>query len=130
MNKEEVILTAVQWWSDKLASKAPHSNGDKSSASFMACLFADLGARTLTTEQLFTFEKALTERLSAKYDKHFTRYSDWFIIGCDYGPDSVLYESADEAGIGTMNFPFKTWMRICKDYVEVSAGYGEPYVRI
>lgn len=130
MTKEEVILTAVQWWSDKLASKAPHSNGDKSSASFMACLFADLGAKTLTPEQVSTFERALTERLGAKYDKHFTRGSDCFIIGCDYGPDIALYESAEEAGISTMNFPFKTWMRIYKDYVEVSAGYGAPFVRI
>ena len=131
MTKEEVILTAVQWWSDKLASRAPHSNGDNNSASVMACLFADMGSKPITEEQLSTFEQTLTEKLQEQYDDYIlNRYAGLFIIGCDYGPSTELHDAAVRAGISTMNFPFKTWMRIYKDYVEVSAGYGAPFVRL
>lgn len=130
MTKEEVILTAVQWWSDKLASRAPHSNGDNNSASIMACLFADMCRENTSKEKLTLFEKFLTERLSLRYDDLITTgKSLYFMIGCDYSPDGELSEAAEKAGIGTLNFPFKTWMRIGKDYVEVSAGYGAPFVR-
>ena len=131
MTRDEVILTAVQWWSDKLASRAPHSNGDSSSASILACMFADMGAKSITKEQLSVFEHALTEKLQEKYDDLIIKRNIGHMgIGTDYGPTMELSEAAAKAGISTMNFPFKTWMRIYKDYVDVSAGYGAQFVRI
>ena len=131
MTKEEVILTAVQWWSDKLASRAPHNNGDNSSASVLACLFADMGRKRLTRIQLSLFEGFLTQKLNKCYDDLIgDDVRGRFTIGCDYGPCAELVYAAENAEINLMNFPFKTWMCIYKDHVEVSDGYGAPYVRI
>ena len=131
MTRDEVILTAVQWWSDKLASRAPHSNGDNSSASVLACMFADIGSKELTRIQLSLFEGFLTSKLQSLYDQEIVKWkSSSFSIGCDYGPCSELIYAAENAEINLLNFPFKTWMRIGKDYVEVSDGYGKPWVRI
>ena len=129
--KEEVILTATQWWSDKLASRAPHSNGDRSAASMFACLFADMGTKPLTEDQRSIFEKVLAERLQSEYDdKIVNRKFSHFGLGTDYGPTLELAEAAQAAGINNLNFPFKTWMNIFKDHVEVSDGYGAAYTRI
>lgn len=131
MTKEEVIFTAVQWWSDKLASRARHDNGDNSRTSLVACLFADMCSEPITKDQLVIFERVLTERLRSTYENHIEQVGmPYTIIGCDYGPCDALYSAAEEAGINANNFPFKTWMHIGRDYVEVSAGYAQPYVRI
>ena len=131
MTKEEVIITAVQWWSDKLRGRLRHDNGDDSRSSILACMFADMAASPVNEEQLRIFEKCLAARLETRYDQYIKGQTyGSYTLHCDYGPDVVLWESAKEAGIPNVNFPFKTGMRIRKDHVEVSDGYGKPYVRI
>ena len=131
MTKEEVIRTAVKWWLDKVCSKVPHNNGDSNSSSILACLFADMGAEDVTRSQAIVFDMALTHKIEAMYAENFEKRAyQAFMIGCDYHPCVELYDAAKEAGISEMNFPFKTWMRIGKDFVEVSDGYAKPFVRL
>lgn len=131
MTKEEVIITAVQWWSDKLRGRPHHDNGDNSRSSILACMFADMATTSVNEEQLRVFEKCLADRLETRYDQYIEgQVRGSYPLYCDYGPGIDLAESAKEAGIPTVNFPFKTGMRILKDRVEVSDGYGRPYVEI
>lgn len=53
------------------------------------------------------------------------RYHSYFSV--DYGPDKILSDSAQEAGL-KMEFPWKTTMSLGADYVSVGYGYGAPYV--
>ena len=131
MTKEEVISIAAKWWTDKLASITRHDNGDNSRTSLVACLFADMCSEPITKEQLVIFEEELIKNIRNIYEEHIEHHNmRYTVIGCDYGPCGELYSAAEKAGINHGNFPFKTWMRIGPDYVEVSAGYGRPYERI
>ena len=131
MTKEEVISTAAKWWTDKLASIPRHDNGDNSRTSLVACLFADMCSEPITKEQLVIFEEELIRNIRSTYENHIEHVGCHFtVIGCDYAPCSELYSAAVGAGINVNNFPFKTWMRIGPDYVEVSDGYRRAYERI
>lgn len=129
MTKEQAIKTAVKWWSNKLKSKAPHSNGDNSMSSIFACMIADGGMQDVTDEQLDVFESELYSHIEGEID---TR--TFFGLGCDYNPTINLSEAAKKAGISEFNFPYKVWMNIDNKgdtedgyVVSVSDGYAQPY---
>ena len=123
---KETIEKAVSWWAGKLIDSQPHSNGDDSINSVMACLLADSTAKKISKKQVEVFKKELAMRIE-KEAKAWTKIS----VGCDYGPCVMLEQAALEAGIPAANFPFKTWMYISeKDGIVVRDGYGAPPVRI
>ena len=131
MTKEEVIITAAMWWTDKLRKRQPHDNGDNSRESAFANLFADLLATPATEAQLNVFERALTVGIEEEYKKYLEdRTFPSIHIGCDYSPDNVLTVAAYKAGISIHNFPYKTHMLISKNEVQVADGYGTPYMPI
>ena len=131
MTKTHAIKTAVKWWTDKIKRRQPHSNGDNSPSSTCACLLADLGAEATTDDQLELFATELESGIQNYMDKYPHRHT---FIGCDYGPDRVLGEAADKAGINYLNFPFKTNLlieQIGEGYtVRVSDGYARGYETI
>lgn len=118
------IQKAVNWWSDKLRSNSPHSNGDTGLASVMACIIADRGTKPVSDEQIAIFKEELTKSL----EEH--RADSWISLDCDYGPCRMLDAAAQKAGINVLNFPFKTGMEIREGKVRVSDGYGMAYVEI
>ena len=126
MTKEQAIKTAVKWWSNKLRSRAHHDNGDSSSSSVMACLFADMLSKPITDEQLEVFEAELTKILEVETTNH-----GFIMLMVDYDPCVMLYNAAKAAGISEYNFPFKTNVNVINrdgNYtVQVSDGYAEPY---
>lgn len=81
---------------------------------------ASMLVKTVTEEQKNKFIEILTERIV-------TEQRD--ILSVDYGPDMLLGESAEQAGISENNFPWKTvmWIVMEKDTgmakVIVRAGY-------
>lgn len=131
MTKTHAIKTAAKWWADKLGRREPHSNGDNSTRSVFACLLADSGTKAITDEQMVLFTEELERGIQNYMDKYPHRHT---FIGCDYGPDRVLGEAADKAGINYLNFPFKTNLlieQIGDGYtVKVSDGYARGYETI
>lgn len=124
---EETIEKAVSWWAGKLIDSQPHSNGDDSINSVMACFIADAKRQDVTLDQLNVFKKALSKHIKEGATERIFNLS----IVCDYGPCVMLEQAALEAGIPAANFPFKTWMYISeKDGIVVRDGYGAPPVRI
>lgn len=109
-NYTETIEKAVNWWSEKIAGRQPHSNGDNSEASVMACIMADMARKPVSNEQIETFKNVLSEKIMEYMD----RYKE-VDLSCDYGPGLLLSESAEAAGINQLNFPFKTSMIIKAD---------------
>ena len=128
MTKETAIKTAAKWWTDKLRERAPHSNGDNSPANLLAMALADIMTAPLSEKQLAKFQKALEEII----EQDLTDYG--LGMGCDYGPDHILFGAAHQAKINANNFPYKTGMFIkktCDAYtVLVSDGYAQPYVAV
>lgn len=125
MTKEQAIRTAANWWAEKLKERQPHSNGDNSPASVLACLLADLRTDEVTEEKLKLFKAALEREIQ----EHTTRYPGCMIsLHSDYGPGMMLFEAAVEAGIPLINFPFKTSLFITENgddfAVKVFDGYG------
>lgn len=129
MTRETAIKTAAKWWADKLRSRAPHSNGDNALSSVFACMLADIGTEEATEDKLAVFTSELEHQIREHMDNVNGRYV-W--LGSDYGPCTMLGESADEAGINRLNFPFKTDMNIEQSsgyeyMIRVSDGYGQPW---
>ncbi len=119
-----VFEKAVNWWCEKLRGNAPHSNGDSSLPSIMACIMADRGTKPVTDEQIAVFKEELMKELEQSQD------SFGISLECDYGPCRMLDAAAQKAGINVLNFPFKTGMEIRDGKVRVSDGYAQPYVEI
>ena len=108
MTKEQAINIAVEWWANKLKAKAPHSNGANELPSILDCLLADDGMKDTIANQIDIFKRELKSRIEA--DKN-NRWREVY-LGVDYHPTPNLRESAEAAGISTLNFPFKTDMYI------------------
>ncbi len=121
------IAAAAEWWSKAIYSPT-FDNGDKSRNGDMASLLATLlsASDPVTKDQAEAFKLALTELLMEKMQTCLS-----FSIYVDYHPDQILVDAATRAGIrNTRCFPWKTYMSINSDRVEVSAGYGKPYETI
>lgn len=129
LDKNKAIETAVNWWVEKLKSKPCHDNGDNSLASIMACIIADKSMTDISEEQLDTFKTELKAYIEHTLDKY--RFVDLY---SDYGPGVGLHEAAKKANINTINFPYKTGVKIDKngDNYRVLAceGYGCGYTEI
>lgn len=139
MTKYQAIRTAVYWWSNKINMPEPHDNGDNSSASVFACLFADMKVKQCTESQLMEFRSTLARLIERQIDREMEiDYSKTIriFLSCDYHPYAMLFDAAQQAGISKSNFPFKTYMLIetndCGKYfhIKVSDGYGRPYVEL
>lgn len=131
MTKTHAIKTAAKWWADKLKQRQPHSNGDNSTSSVFACIFADMLTEKITDDQLTLFTAELESEIHNFMEKYNERHT---LLSCDYGPGSMLQEAADKAGINYLNFPYKTHMHIERKgdsyTVEVRDGYGRDYERV
>lgn len=123
--KRETAEKAAKWWADTICNH--HDNGANDEANTMAMLLADIlsVSNKPTDDQVSKFVELLTEKFEGMD-------SDNRVISlyCDYHPDMVLKEVADEAGISPSVFPYKTGMSIYHDQIEVKVGYGSPYTTI
>jgi hypothetical protein len=86
---------------------------------------ANSAREEVTPEKLQIFKDSLMRRVSEKYNKAVQHYPEYYVtLSVDYGPDELLYESAQEAGINSGVFPCKTIMRIKSGKVTAKLGYG------
>lgn len=119
MVSEEMARAAARWWREKIDGGAHHDNGDSSQEGILAGAMADSLNEPTDGHALDLFEKILALRLLEEGENA----RDYFSIGSDYGPEGCLLDSALETGITPHNFPWKTWMWIFADRIEVRDGY-------
>ncbi|MCM1216003.1 MAG: hypothetical protein NC548_15960 [Lachnospiraceae bacterium] len=124
MLSKRQMETAVQWWGEKVRGGATHNNGADTFQSFMAMMMADSLTKPQDDDKVEKFQLLLRGALLTEFN--FRRH-DYIHLGCDYGPDRILSECAEKAGIDELNFPWKTTMTFNNGGVQVSEGYGAPY---
>ncbi len=120
---------AARWWADKLRNVEPGNfdNGDKSGAGSFAMLMYSMLAMSKqpATETIDKFEERLAETIKEQVEARGS-----MTLSVDYGPDDILGSLAQESGVSTNGFPWKTTMRIETNKVSVSAGYAAPVENI
>ena len=126
----QAAIDAAKWWTKAISNPNLNSfcNGDRTSnESFMIMMFGSLRAQehTATEEQLKQFCDLLSQRIEDELSK-----TSKVELDCDYGPDYILGETAEEVGIDTCIFPYKRRMTVTSDSVEVKDGYDADWVQI
>lgn len=121
---------AAKWWTNAIANPTLNSfcNGDrKSNESFMMMMVGHMNAmqNAASEEQLEKFCNLLAQRLEDEFAK-----TSRIELECDYGPDCILGETAEEVGINLCLFPFKRRMHVTNDLVEVKDGYDASWVQL
>ncbi len=121
----EYNKVAAKWWADKFWKVGPGNfdNGDSSSIGGMAMLLATMLAMDShpSDEAIDLFEERLAKTIKEKVEERGS-----MTLSVDYGPDDILGSLAQETGVNTNGFPWKTTMWIEKEKVSVSAGYAAP----
>ena len=123
---DAAINAAAEWWTKRISGQTIHNNGDNSFGSVFAGMLADQMVKPASDAQLQKFKNSLVMRISEKVSQGV----NIVYLRCDYAPCRELIESAKSANIPLDNFPWKTDMRIENDLIEVSDGYGMPWVDI
>lgn len=116
-----IVGRAVGIWK-RLLRKPTFDNGDNSLGGMFAQALATKKAERIvvTDEQLNTFGDYLRDTLMYRNEhKYFHSH-----IGVDYGPDQILKNCAEAAGVNASLFPIKTMMFLPEEYVSISVGYG------
>lgn len=82
-------------------------------------MLASMPRPTVTAAQADRFEDALAREIDAQKVR---------VIAVDYGPDTILADTARAVGIkpATTTFPVKSVMYIESGRVHAAAGYGSP----
>lgn len=124
-SRMEYNKVAAKWWADKLRNVGlgNFDNGDSSSAGGLAMLLAGMLAMDTqpSGESIDFFEEKLAETIKEQVESRGS-----MTLSVDYGPDYILGSIAQESGVSTNGFPWKTTMWVRADKVEVSAGYAAP----
>lgn len=132
MKTMEMAGAAAHWWREKLERGVRHDNGDRSEMGAMVGIMADLLSEPTDLKRLELFEKVLALRLFDEIENEAGRGFGYFSIGCDYGPEGILLDTARETGVSVGNFPWKTWMwiELKEEKVVVQDGYQRPRLTI
>lgn len=130
MNDElKSVITATEWWVDKISHPTSFDNGSNSRDGEMASLFAIMLASksraNLRDDQIDNFRNVLKESIQKEIESHGV-----CSLTVDYGPEGVLGQVAVDTNVDGSLFPWKTHMSVTKDEVKVSEGYGKEYKTI
>lgn len=119
-----IIARAAELWKRALAAPIYQNEepGFESRPNIMAGMLAAQMAKNNTPDVLDKFGAALVEILMRPREgsRYFEQHAS-----VDYGPDRVLQDAADAAGL-KMEFPWKTNMTLDTDCVSFSMGYSAP----
>lgn len=141
---------AADWWASRLANGSDdHDLGGRDEAERDLTATARAGSAALrqrfTAEQVESFADQLGEHIERHLVKceSYPNEGAWDpadprrgsalrAIGVDYGPDPVLNDAAERAGIKLKQFdlPMKTVMWVNPGEVSVAEGYGAAFVVI
>lgn len=114
-----------QWWAEQVG--APRFQNVRPEERSWESDFVSVTAHMLADKHPVTPEagRGFAQALQRRVEEDLKR-PGWTHLGVDYGPDPMLAEAAEEAGVSMSRFPWKTSMWVHRDYVTVSTGYGAP----
>lgn len=125
MSNQEAGLACANWWADHVFGGTVASNGD--GISTMLSIAAGVQGSPPPAAKRGAFVDALSRRIAEGLDRD-APYSKIPSVtaGVDYGPDTILSDSAREADLNCPNFPWKTNTLTYPTHVVASLGYGAP----
>lgn len=109
------------WWAHAL-QYATFDNGD-AEASLIATLLSTRQS-PLDPSALEAFAVIVGEKVDALLSDD--SYAGIVVLSVDYGPDRILRQCAEEAGLTPTMWPWKTSMTVKVNRVRASSGYGQP----
>lgn len=121
---------AAKWWGEKIRNVKlkNYNNGDPSDVGAVAMILMTMLAvdKQASNDEVDLFELKLAQAIEKAVNDH----DGYLNFGVDYGPDSILADTANECGISPTLFPWKTYMLIENGKVSVSNEYGLQYRQI
>ena len=121
----EYNRVAAKWWADKIRNVGSDNfnSGDASYTGRLVAIPATIAAKKAKPSRraIKKFEKELADIIK-KYVENYGSIT----LSVDYKPDFILEGLAEQAGIKTSGFPWKTTMQIKKNKVIVRTGYAKP----
>lgn len=106
---------AAIWWAEQVGAPT-FRNVDENSGSLQDTIASGY---PVGAEQGEKFAAELEQAIGGQLEgQHWNVH-----LGVDYGPDLMLAEAADKAGIDRSRFPWKTRMSVHSDYVTAALGY-------
>lgn len=127
---EAIAQKAAKWWADHLRQPVTVlDNGDNSETGAMTFVMAmilqgvEKGKQDPAT--IDKFEQELAKKIQTLTGK-------WITVATDYGPDKILSDAAECAGLrlGMTTLPWKTIMWIEGDRILVAEGYGANQIEL
>lgn len=120
-------VAIANWWADKAGVVT--GNGDTSDrGGFTTALavIAGVQGQKIAPSKRDAFVDALARRVTAELARYAA--AEWgqrmsVTIGVDYGPDPMLADAAEEAGVPRGAFPWKTMTWTYADHATASLGY-------
>lgn len=144
MNTPTIAEVAAAWWRKAVEQPKFDAMGRQEDDSFaarddiltnfgdrnksrrtmeMGSLLAMMCVKPTTDEAFAKFETVLADDIASQKPR---------TLGVDYGPDRILSVCAEQAGVDTMRFPWKTmmWLDWTTGHVRVGHGYRAPIQEI
>lgn len=112
---------AAEWWADAVGAPKFDMGADSVAASMSEVLAGMLASGHPVNEDQ---QKSFVEILQARIEAGMGDRSWGFSLGVDYGPDAILADAAEEVGISTSRFPWKSSMLVYPDRVTAHRGYA------
>jgi hypothetical protein len=115
----ENVRAAVDWWGNAVQSPKLDNGGDIDPVLMMMLSGKQRGH---SEEEMKIFKDSLAKDILVELQKY-GRCS----LSVDYHPCEILYRAGEKIGLDNMTgYPWKTWMDISEEAVEVLEGYGAP----
>ena len=127
---KQVINRAVDLWCRKLHTPV-FDNGDDSEHGGLSTALATLNIQNdkastdNMTDRIEVFRAALTSEIVRLQEDPDEYLMCW--LATDYGPEKLLADAANKAGIPTSQFSVKSTVQMNDGYVSASFGYGAGY---
>jgi hypothetical protein len=134
---EETVNLIVDWWVAQISAplELRAVDGKRCGAPWVETV-AIVGMTEEPEEKIERFRTVLAALVREERDKQHDKgmrpgddIGPSMMLICEYQPVGMLAEAAKQAGINTLNFPFKTYMWVA-DGVYVKVGYGAYRERI
>jgi hypothetical protein len=119
-----IIDAAVNWWAKVIVNPKFDAGEDMAAINKLA---TDLSTPDSTlanpaSTRMDVFKKALGRKIKSRLIAYHGRCD----LSIDYNPCCILAEAAAEAGLDTMNFPWKTFMSIDPKSIRARCGQSSP----
>ena len=115
----EYVNVAVNWWANAIQSPS-FDNGDPMPAVLLMAVNSH--RKSYSEDEINIFKESLAQSIM----NDISNYGQC-LLSVDYEPCEALFNAGNKIGINELTgYPWKTWMNITKEIVEVRAGYRAP----